>query len=291
MKQSFITAAGVGAVAVLALTSCVEPKHPKGGETVRLVGSTSISAYRSDRSIVQSLYEPDERENVISGKRIRFRTPGKHLRDAVGGPKHRLAFMYSYKNDRVGYAGDDTINVSLFASQVGGNIGADNIRDFDFPLPGVGLSAEGALVATENNCGYDSYGLSHFTKLQLSVIPEARTPAGRVTDYSPTARSIVAGYPTGAKVYEDLSGCGESARNCVVKSSYRGWPMSISLPREHFCNQRRFVLQARAFLDRYVIEETERGEGYAENRWRPVTGTWANEIPTSQLNARVKSDR
>jgi len=158
----------------------------------------------------------------------------------------------------------------MYSADVGGNIGSQNIGEFNHSFGGFGFPVENGLVLDPQSCDVDRYSATEFSSSQRSLLLAADMPA----DGPPTPDTFVVGYPKGAEAYEAVGGCFEWSGNCALQSSYRGWPIYISFKKTDACGVIEIVARVRASLDQYFVDETPRGLGYADTRWRPITTRW-----------------
>ncbi len=255
---------------LLTLASYAPAGDPKPGDIVK-PGRPRLSITKPQGFVEQSLYEYIPGGDRITGKRIRFRLPHVMiLPDATPGPRMRLRIKIPMTD---GPSHDDQeIRVRMYSTAVGGNIGSQNIGEFNQSFGAFGFPVEDGLVLDPQSCDVDRYSATEFSSLQRSLLVAANMPA----DGPPAPDTFVVGYPKGAEAYEALGGCFEWSANCALQSDYRGWPIFIGFRKTDACGVIEIVKRVRVALDRYFVDETPRGPGYTDSRWRPVTIHWRN---------------
>jgi hypothetical protein len=253
---------------LLALASYAPAGDPKPGDIVK-PGRPRLSITKPQGLVEQSLYEYVPGGHRTTGKRIRFRLPPVMvLPDATPGPRMRLSIKISMTD---GTSPDEQdIRVRIYSADVGGNIGARNIGEFNHAFGVFGFPVKDGLVLDPQSCDVDRYSATEFSSSQRSLLVAADMPA----DGPPAPDTFVVGYPKGAEAYEAVGGCFEWSGNCALQSSYRGWPTYISFKKTDACGVIKILTRVRASLDRYFVDETPRGLAYADTRWTPVTDRW-----------------
>ena len=253
---------------LLALASYAPAGDPKPGDIVK-PGRPRLSITKPQGLVEQSLYEYVPGGHRTTGKRIRFRLPPVMvLPDATPGPRMRLRIKIPMTD---GPSPDDQeIRVRMYSADVGGNIGARNIGEFNYSFDGFGLPVEHGLVLDPQSCDVDRYSATEFSSSQKCAL----VAADMVADGPPTSGTFVVGYPKSAEAYQALGGCFEARANCALQSSYRGWPIYISFKKTDACGVIEIIRRVRASLDWNFVDEGPRGPGYADTRWTPVTDRW-----------------
>lgn len=253
---------------LLALASYAPAGDPKPGDIVK-PGRPRLSITKPQGLVEQSLYEYVTGGHRTTGKRIRFRLPPVMvLPDATPGPRMRLSIKISMTD---GTSPDQQdISVRIYSADVGGNIGARNISEFNHAFGVFGFPVANGLVLDPQSCDVDRYSATEFSSSQRSLLVAADMPA----DGPPAPDTFVVGYPKGAESYEAVGGCFEWSGNCALQSSYRGWPIYISFKKTDACGVIEIIRRVRVSLSRYLVDETPRGPAYADTRWTPVTDRW-----------------
>jgi hypothetical protein len=266
--------------------------HPYPGQSIEPNVAKARTPSGQGEPVRYSLYEYFDNINYrTTGKSIHFDIPD-NLTAFIGmngGPTYTIRIQYDPNGDKPYHESPAfTGNNGAFDPRLTGMIGleltfVDDVGPWtkDVILRGKATSVTSGLPDRPplkdldiSYCGFSSFGRADPTARRGTRYPAVFE---RPKDQRwPFDDAVVLAKPLADHSFSSLTTCTDGAMGdgfpyCNLKTSYRGWPMTLRFSGRRVCEADEMIAHATRVLDRFRVSESERSPKYSESRhlkWR-----------------------